>query len=63
MQRDIRTSPAFAKVEAIISEWLRPGSGEICDLSEIALSPNGKTVAGAGILVEKLEGLPGQRIC
>lgn len=63
MKRDIRTSPSYKKVEAITTQWLRPGSGEVSDLGEIALSPDGKMIAGAGVLVDKLEGLPGQRIC
>lgn len=63
MQRDNTGTPLFKKTGHRLSEWLRVGSGEITDLGEISLSPDERTVAGAGVIMDKLEGLPGQRIC
>ncbi len=63
MQRDIRDSEAFRRVERRIGDWCQVGSGRIIDLVDPDLSPDGRRVAAGGISVDRLEGLPRQRLC
>lgn len=63
MNRDITATPEFKQAEALLSDWFQTGSGQVADLSDISLSPDARTIAGAGAVMDKLDGVPSQRIC
>ena len=63
MQRDITDSVGFQKAQRFLTDALRVGSGQPYELSDFSVSPDGRTLAAAGAFMEKLEGLPLQRIC
>ncbi len=63
MQRDITASDTFRRVEGFLAQALRVGSGQPFELQDLAASPDGRTVAAAGAQMDRLEGLPIQRIC
>lgn len=60
---DIGNAPLFQAVKARMEEWYRPGSGAPVDLVDLNVAPDGKTIAASAVMVEKMEGLPTQRIC
>ena len=61
MQVDIRESPLYKEAESVSLTLLRPGTGSICDASEVCA--NGSQAAFSGTLVESLSGVPATRIC
>jgi dipeptidyl aminopeptidase/acylaminoacyl peptidase len=61
MQRDIRNTPLYREVEAVVETLRRPGSGLISDAAEV--STNGTHAVFSGTLVETLNGAPSTRIC
>lgn len=63
MDRDIGSSAAYRTAERFLSSALAAGSGDIFDLSDLAISPDGRRLAATGATIAKLEGLPQQRIC
>ena len=63
MQRDITASAIFHRVEGFLARALRVGSGQPFELQDLAASPDGRTIAAAGAQMDRLEGLPIQRIC
>ncbi len=63
MQTDFRNTELYARMQRADAHWLQLGRGRTPDLYDIALSPDGKTIAGSGIFAEKLEGTLPQRIC
>ena len=60
---DPRSSATYAEIEGYAKAWWMPGSGVVRDLSELAVSPEGRRVACAGAMVDKLFGTPPTRIC
>ena len=63
MERDLRGTQTYAELERYASAWLKPGSGLVRDAAELAVSPDGRKVAFAGVMIEKLVGAPTTRIC
>lgn len=62
MQSDFRQHPLFQKAEDLTRAWLRPGTGEVAALGQLAASPDGRRAAAAALLCEALEGAPSTRI-
>lgn len=63
MNRDIRNTELFQQVEAYYRELRQPGTGQICDATEVHVSPQGNRCVFAGTLFDKLEGAPATRVC
>lgn len=63
MQTDLRNTELYKRMQQADGHWLALGEGRTPDLYDIALSPDGGTIAGSGIFAEKLEGTLPQRIC
>ncbi len=63
MPTDLRDTATFKAIERTTTEWFQVGSGKAAEIVDIALSPDGATVAASGVVVDKLAGSPGQRIC
>jgi dipeptidyl aminopeptidase/acylaminoacyl peptidase len=63
LQTDLRNKELYKRVQQADADWLGLGSGQPSDLYDIALSPDGRTIAGSGIFAEVLEGSLPQRIC
>jgi dipeptidyl aminopeptidase/acylaminoacyl peptidase len=61
--QNIRGSAAYQEAERFLAEALAAGLGEIFDLTDLAVSPDGGRLVATGSSIEKLEGLPQQRIC
>lgn len=53
----------FKRVQQADADWLRPGLRQPPDLHDIALSPDGRLIAGSGVFAEVIEGVLPQRIC
>ena len=62
MQTDLRDTELFKRIRQADADWLRPGAGQPSDLYDLALSPDGRTIAGSGVIAEVLEGTLPQRI-
>jgi dipeptidyl aminopeptidase/acylaminoacyl peptidase len=62
-RRDLRETPLYKEAEALFQQVLRPGSGRPTSAVVLMVSPDGRHVAFAGTMLEKLEGLPSTRIC
>lgn len=54
---DLRDHPLFNQAEELTRAWLRPGSGEIALLGQLAASPDGRHVVAAASICDALEGL------
>jgi dipeptidyl aminopeptidase/acylaminoacyl peptidase len=63
LQTDLRDTELFKRVQQVDADWLQLGSRQPPDLYDIALSPDGRIIAGSGIFAEILEGALPQRIC
>ncbi|WP_337180857.1 S9 family peptidase [Sphingopyxis granuli] len=61
--RDVRATGLFTQAQERLAAWYRPGSGKPADFVDLSISPDGRQIAAAAVLADKLEGLPGQRIC
>jgi dipeptidyl aminopeptidase/acylaminoacyl peptidase len=62
-QRDLRASPLYREIEALIQDLRRAGTGQISDAADVCVAPDGKHAVFAGVLIDKLEGSPPTRIC
>jgi dipeptidyl aminopeptidase/acylaminoacyl peptidase len=62
LQTDLRDTELFKRIRQADADWLRPGSGQPSDLYDLALSPDGRIIAGSGVVAEVLEGTLPQRI-
>ena len=63
MQRDLRDTPLYQKIE---DEYLRlaaPGFGQVTRAGDLRASPDGTQIAIAGSRLDSLEGQPQGRIC
>jgi dipeptidyl aminopeptidase/acylaminoacyl peptidase len=60
---DIRDSALFKEAESLFRRALKPGAGRPTSATDITISADGKHLACAGAMLEKLEGLPTARIC
>ena len=63
MQNDLRDTELFKRLQQADANWLQLGARRPPDLYDIALSPDGTTIAGSGVFAEALEGSLPQRIC
>lgn len=63
MRTDVRGTPTYRAVEQASLDWLRVGSGQVAEIVDAALSPDGRTIAAAGVVVDELVGTPRQRLC
>lgn len=63
MQTDLRATDLFRRVQKADADWLQLGSGQPPDLYDIALSPDGRSIAASSIIADRLEGALPQRIC
>ena len=63
MQNDLRDTELFKRLQQTDADWLQLGARPPPDLYDIALSPDGATIAGSGVFAEALEGSLPQRIC
>ncbi|HWA45194.1 MAG TPA: S9 family peptidase [Hypericibacter adhaerens] len=61
MQTDLRHTELFKRIQKADADWLL-GADRPPDLYDIALSPDGRTIAGSGIVATALEGTLPQRI-
>jgi len=61
--RDLRNTDLYREAEALYTNFLRPGTGQISDIAEVNASPDGKYAAYVGMLMDTLEGKPPGRIC
>lgn len=62
MNRDIRHSDAYRRAARVFGDALSVGSGRPYDLVDLAVSPDGGRVAASGLVLDRLEGLPEQRL-
>lgn len=63
MDRDLRSTTAYAEAEEFFRTWMEPGFGSPSNVLDPDPSPDGATVAFAGSSMDKLEGQPASRIC
>jgi dipeptidyl aminopeptidase/acylaminoacyl peptidase len=63
LQTDLRKTELYKRIQQADADWLQLGSHRTSDLYDIALSPDGRTIAGSGVFAEVLEGVLPQRIC
>jgi dipeptidyl aminopeptidase/acylaminoacyl peptidase len=61
MERDIRETDFFKRAESLFSALRRPGTGTICDASQV--SSNGTHAAFAGTMFDSANGVGSSRIC
>lgn len=62
VQRDIRETGIFREVEDFAASAVGVGTGRPFDLFDLAVSPDGRTLAASGVVLDQLVGLPEQRI-
>ncbi|TDV33843.1 dipeptidyl aminopeptidase/acylaminoacyl peptidase [Paraburkholderia caballeronis] len=63
MKCDIRDSEHYQAAQRYLADAMAVGTGEVFDLTDLAVAPDGKRLAATGSTMEVLEGLPQQRIC
>jgi len=62
VKRDIRDTPLYREAEELYSAVVRPASGQISDVSELHVAPNGRSAVVTGALVHALVGAAYSRI-
>ncbi|HVV75396.1 MAG TPA: S9 family peptidase [Mycobacteriales bacterium] len=62
MTRDIRGTATYAWAQDHYERALAPGFGQVTNLLELAVSPDGRSIAGTGAIRDALEASPGSRI-
>ena len=63
MSEDPQKPSSFNRVAALVEAWLRPEGGDMIELADAAISPDGTLIAGAGILPRKIGAPLTQRLC
>lgn len=63
MQKDIRDTPLYGEAETLYRMLRQPGTGQICDASQVHVSPDGQRAVFAGTQMDSLEGVLKTRIC
>lgn len=63
MKGDIRGDDLYKQVEEFYRRALEPGFGRPTDADELAVAPDGKSVAFTGTFWESLESKPKSRVC
>jgi dipeptidyl aminopeptidase/acylaminoacyl peptidase len=62
MTRDVRGTETYAWAQDHYERVLAPGFGQVTNLLDLAVSPDGSRIAGTGVIREALEALPGSKI-
>jgi dipeptidyl aminopeptidase/acylaminoacyl peptidase len=62
MERDIRNSPLYQEAEELHRILRQPGTGNISDAADVAVSPDGRTAVFSATIVDELCGVPPTRI-
>src|SRR6266550_4201479 len=62
MERDLRATPHYQQVDAFFRTLLEPGFGRPSSFGDPEPSPDGRTVAVTGFVLDGLEGRPHGRI-
>jgi dipeptidyl aminopeptidase/acylaminoacyl peptidase len=60
---DFRDTALYKEAETLFAQSLRPGCGRPAGALELTVSPDGRSVAFTGALLDKLEGTPTTHIC
>ena len=55
MQTDLRDTKLFKRIQQADADWLQLNSDTPSDLYDIALSPDGRTIAASGVIAKVLE--------
>ncbi|MEX0984431.1 MAG: S9 family peptidase [Actinomycetota bacterium] len=63
MERDLRDTPLYQEVEAFFRAALEPGFGRVTGMGEPEPSPDGRSIAFEGRILDALEGHGRTRIC
>src|SRR5258707_14835359 len=63
MERDIRATDLYRKIDGLCKRLRQPGTGVISDAAEVHVSTDGYLAVFAGTLMDELEGTPPTRIC
>jgi dipeptidyl aminopeptidase/acylaminoacyl peptidase len=63
MERDLRDTAVYREAEASFKELRQPGTGQLADLTDVHVSPDGRRAVFAGALLDELKGSPTTRIC
>lgn len=63
MKKDIRNTALYQEAESLVQTLRQPGTGQISDVAEVHLSPDGQRAVFAGTIVDTLEGTPPTRVC
>ena len=61
-QRDITQTATYKDVQRRIEEFLQPSQGVAAEFVNVALSPDGKRVAGVATICKELKGRPSTRL-
>lgn len=62
MRRDIRDTTLYQEAEALNGLVRRPGTGQISDVTDLHVAPDGRSAVFTAAIVDKLEGTPLRRI-
>ena len=63
MQRDLRETPLYQKIEDEYLRLLSPGFGQVTRADDLRASPDGRQIAMTGSRLDALEGQASGRIC
>ena len=63
MERDLRETPLYQKIEDEYRRLAAPGFGQVTSAGDLRTSPDGRQIAVAGTRLDALEGQPQGRIC
>jgi dipeptidyl aminopeptidase/acylaminoacyl peptidase len=63
MQRDLRETPLYQKIEDEYRQLAAPGFGQVTRANDVRPSPDGRQIAFSGSRLDALEGQPRYRIC
>lgn len=63
MKSDLRDNDLYKQVEEFLRRALEPGFGRVSDADDLAVSPDGKSIAFTGSVWESLATKPKTRVC
>ncbi len=62
-QRDIRLTSLYKEAAAFYERVRQPATGQVSEVTDVHVAPDGRHAAFAGALMDTLQGLPATRIC
>lgn len=62
MGRDLRQTPLYREIQEHFRKALEPGFGSVTAIADLAVSPDGVSIAFTGTRLEALEGTPSGRV-